>query len=122
MRLPSRLQARVRGIDARAERGVDLDAVFAQCVAEHSREAADGAVDGGLRKSAFEQRALDVVQMSPRDLRQRAVFAAGKVGVDVGLDPVAVRLDRPRVPSDAATARCSSTRRASGRPQARGLG
>jgi hypothetical protein len=85
----------------RAERRVDFDAVLAERVAEHRRQAADRAVDGRLRETALQQGALDVVQVPSGDLGECAILAARKVGVDVRLDPIAVGLDGPGIPPDA---------------------
>jgi hypothetical protein len=95
------LQPSVGEIYARAERRVDFDAVLSEGVAEDRGQAADRAVDGGLREAALQQGALDVVQVSSGDLRDGAILAARKVAVDVGLDPIAVGLDGPGIPSDA---------------------
>jgi hypothetical protein len=97
----SGLRASVGEIYARAERWVDFDAVLAERVAEDRRQAADRAVDGGLRETALQQGALDVVQVPSGDPGEWAILAARKVGVDVRLDPIAVGLDGPRIPPDA---------------------
>ena len=64
----SGLEASVGEIYARAERWVDFDAVLTECVAEDRRQAADRAVYGGLRETALQQGALDVVQVPSGDL------------------------------------------------------
>jgi hypothetical protein len=47
-----RLQASIGRVDPCAERGVHLDPMLTQRVAEDGREAADRPVDGGLRQAA----------------------------------------------------------------------
>ena len=99
--LAGRLQPGVGGIDACAQRGIDLDAVLAQRVAQHRGEAADRPVDRRLRQAEVEQRGVDVVQVLARDLVQRAIRATGQVRVDVLGDAVLVGLHGARVAPDA---------------------
>ena len=107
-RLPAALRPRSRGlqasvgrVNARSKRGVGLDAVLTQCVAQNRGEAADGPVDGRLRQTSLEERGVDVMQMLSGYLVERPVWTVRQMGVDVLGDPVLVGLHGPWIASEA---------------------
>ena len=77
-RSPDRPEAGVRRINSGTERGVGLDPMLTERIAEDRGEAGNGAIDRPFREAARQQRSLDVMNVLASDLGDRPVLPPGR--------------------------------------------